>query len=98
MFHRSTDPAIRKVTFLLNGTPCTGYATDTVAAALLANDHALTKSSAISGHPRAPYCMMGVCYECLVEIDGVGNRQSCLTQLTEGMSVRTGVCRQDVSV
>jgi D-hydroxyproline dehydrogenase subunit gamma len=32
--------------------------------------------------------MMGICFECLMEIDGVGNRQACLTPITEGMRVR----------
>jgi sarcosine oxidase subunit alpha len=35
--------------------------------------------------------MMGVCFDCLVEIDGVGNRQACLAPLREGMAV----ARQD---
>jgi predicted molibdopterin-dependent oxidoreductase YjgC len=32
---------------------------------------------------------MGVCFECLVIVDGVGNRQACLTPLREGMVVKT---------
>jgi len=31
--------------------------------------------------------MMGVCFECLVTIDGVGNRQGCLVPVREGMRV-----------
>jgi sarcosine oxidase subunit alpha len=31
--------------------------------------------------------MMGVCFDCLVEIDGVGNRQGCLVPVREGMAV-----------
>ncbi|RZV48935.1 MAG: (2Fe-2S)-binding protein, partial [Pseudomonadales bacterium] len=42
------------------------------------------------GKPRAPYCMMGVCFECLVEIDGVPNCQSCRVSVKEGMQI----CRQ----
>jgi sarcosine oxidase subunit alpha len=32
---------------------------------------------------------MGVCFDCLVVIDGVGNRQSCLVPVREGMAVET---------
>jgi predicted molibdopterin-dependent oxidoreductase YjgC len=32
---------------------------------------------------------MGVCFDCLVVIDGVGNRQGCLVPLAEGMRVET---------
>lgn len=37
---------------------------------------------------RAPYCMMGVCFECLVEVDGRPNRQSCLERVRAGMRIR----------
>ena len=43
----------------------------------------------MSGAKRAPYCMMGVCFECLVTIDGVGNRQACLIPVSAGMRVET---------
>jgi D-hydroxyproline dehydrogenase subunit gamma len=59
-----------------------------LAAALLAHDIGHTRDSAINGRPGAPYCMMGVCFECLVEVDGQANCQACLIQVEEGMSVR----------
>lgn len=61
----------------------------TVAAALLGHagaGHCCLNSA--DGSPRAPYCLMGVCFECLVEIDGIPNRQACLTQVAEGMVIR----------
>lgn len=61
----------------------------TVAAALLANGQATCRTSAVSGAPRGPFCMMGVCFECLVEIDGVPNVQACITRVAEGMRVRS---------
>jgi predicted molibdopterin-dependent oxidoreductase YjgC len=60
-----------------------------VAAALLGSGEMRLRASPVSGAPRAPYCMMGVCFECLVEIDGVPNRQGCLTAVQEGMQVRS---------
>ena len=50
-------------------------------------DHGRT--TPVSGAPRAPYCMMGVCFECLVTIDGTGNRQGCLIAIEGGMLVET---------
>ena len=61
---------------------------DTVAAALLAAGLDHCRTTPVSGAPRAPYCMMGVCFECLVTIDGVGNRQGCLVPVREGMRDR----------
>lgn len=61
----------------------------TVAAALLQAGVQRFRTSVISGAPRAPYCMMGVCFECLVEIDGEQSRQSCLITVREGMRVKS---------
>ncbi|PKV11947.1 2Fe-2S iron-sulfur cluster-binding protein [Xanthomonas prunicola] len=42
-----------------------------------------------SGQARAPLCGMGVCFECRVRIDGVGQQRACLVDAREGMQVRT---------
>ncbi|MDR6858251.1 (2Fe-2S)-binding protein [Variovorax guangxiensis] len=60
-----------------------------VAAALLAAGVSRFRSTPVSGAPRAPYCMMGVCFECLLEIDGVANRQACLVPVQPGMKIRS---------
>lgn len=61
---------------------------DTVAAALLAGNHWQFRTTPVSDAPRGPFCMMGVCFECLVEIDGVANRQACMTEVRDGMTIR----------
>lgn len=45
----------------------------------------------VDGSPRAPYCMMGICFECLVEIDGMPDQQACLVTVHEGMKVNRGL-------
>ncbi|RZT98248.1 2Fe-2S iron-sulfur cluster protein [Advenella incenata] len=37
---------------------------------------------------RAPYCLMGACFECLVHVDGASNVQSCQIKVRAGMVVR----------
>jgi NADH dehydrogenase/NADH:ubiquinone oxidoreductase subunit G len=32
--------------------------------------------------------MMGVCFDCLVEVNGQPNVQACMTQARDGMKVR----------
>lgn len=81
--------ASASLAFSFDGQPMTGRAGDTVAAALLANGVVACRETPVSGSPRAPYCLMGVCFECLVVIDGVGNRQGCLVPLAEGMRIET---------
>ncbi|MDX3806741.1 (2Fe-2S)-binding protein [Bosea thiooxidans] len=60
---------------------------DSLAAALLAAGISALRQSPVDASPRAPYCMMGVCFECLVEIDGRQNQQACLTPAQDGMVV-----------
>lgn len=75
------------VRFTFDGRDMEAREGDSVAAALFAAGSGLTRRSAVSGEPRAPYCMMGVCFECLAEIDGVPNRQACMVQVRPGMTV-----------
>ncbi|WP_280955370.1 (2Fe-2S)-binding protein [Cohaesibacter haloalkalitolerans] len=57
-----------------------------LAASLLAAGVSVFRNTPASGAPRGPFCMMGVCYDCLVEIDGV-TRQACQTQVSANMQV-----------
>jgi sarcosine oxidase subunit alpha len=69
---------------------------DTVAAALLAAGVTSFCRSPVSQAGRAPYCGMGVCFDCRVTIDGVGSRQACLTPVRNGMDVQTGSSRRSL--
>ncbi len=60
---------------------------DSVAAALLAAGVDCFRETPLSGARRAPFCMIGNCFECLLEIDGTPNRQSCLVTVREGMCI-----------
>ncbi len=60
-----------------------------VASAVMGYAHGgKTYTHPITEEPRAPYCLMGVCFECLMEIDGKADVQSCLVAVHEGMIVR----------
>ncbi len=89
MFRRLPDRQGDLVTLTFDGTPLTALKGDTVAAALLAAGVTRFRTTPVSGAERGPYCMMGVCFECLVAINGRGNRQACLTTVEEGMRVET---------
>lgn len=87
MFKRFTDRQTTNVTISVDGTPVVAKATDSVAAAMLAAGMQTCRTTAVSGLPRAPYCMMGICFDCLVVVDGVGSRQGCMTRVRDGMRV-----------
>ncbi len=57
-----------------------------LAAGLLAAGVTRLRNSRVSGVPRSAYCMMGVCFDCLVEIDGT-TRQACLEEVRAGMVI-----------
>ena len=56
------------------------------AAVLLAGSEAI-RETAVSGAPRLPYCMMGICFDCLAEIDGAANVQACMITVAPGMRI-----------
>jgi predicted molibdopterin-dependent oxidoreductase YjgC len=87
MFRRLSDRKESSVSFTFNGVPTMARQGDSVAAALLAAGGWITRRTPVSGAARGPYCMMGVCFECLVKIDGRTNRQACLITVEDGMRV-----------
>ena len=87
-FRRLADGARRAVTIHFDGQPVQAREGESVAAALLAGGHAVTRTTPGGAEPRGPYCMMGACFDCLVEIDGVANMQGCMTPVRDGMQVR----------
>ncbi len=91
MFKKLHDDGAERVTVTIDGREARVPAGETVAAAALIHGLQPFRTSAVSGAPRAPYCMMGVCFDCLVEIDGTPNRQACQVRVAEGMAIR----RQD---
>ena len=68
----------------------------TAAAAVLLAGFASIRDTPVSGMPRGPYCLMGVCFDCLAEIDGQPNRQGCMVSVTPGMTIRRQRGRRSV--
>ncbi|WP_432612877.1 (2Fe-2S)-binding protein [Litoreibacter halocynthiae] len=60
---------------------------ENLAAALLVAGIMPFRQTPVSGAPRGPFCMMGACFDCLVEIDGV-TRQACMLAVTDGMEIK----------
>ncbi|PRD44877.1 (2Fe-2S)-binding protein [Phyllobacterium phragmitis] len=87
MFRRIEEDRRKPVEIIVEGQSITAREGDSVAAALLASGLEVRRATAVSGEPRLPYCMMGVCFDCLVTIDGMGNRQGCLVPVRDGMRI-----------
>ena len=89
MFRPRPDAPAATIAVEVEGQAVTVPSGASAAAALLLAGLATIRETPVSGSGRAPYCMMGVCFECLVTIDGVGNRQACLIPVRAGMRVET---------
>ncbi|MCC0064949.1 MAG: (2Fe-2S)-binding protein [Defluviimonas sp.] len=79
--------AVRTVMVSLDGEPVAARAGDSVAAALLAHSGDASRQSG-KGAPRTAFCMMGICFDCLVEVDGQPNCQGCMITVRDGMVLR----------
>jgi predicted molibdopterin-dependent oxidoreductase YjgC len=77
-----------EITFELDGEIQRGRAGDSIAAAVLCCGETEFRRASVSGALRGPYCMMGACFECMVEVDGVANQQACMVPLSDGMKIR----------
>jgi D-hydroxyproline dehydrogenase subunit gamma len=81
----------RPLSFFFDGEPVAAFEGETVAAALLAAGRRTLRITAVTGTPRGVFCGMGVCFDCLVVIDGEPSRRACVTFATEGMQVETQI-------
>lgn len=81
----------RAIQITVEGQPVPTREGDTLAVALLNAGVVPFRHTPVSGQARAPMCLMGVCFDCLVEVDGAPNVQSCMVEAREGMQVRLQV-------
>ncbi len=89
MFRRRPEArsAQRMVEVLVGGEAVMVPDGASAAAAVLLSALPAVRITPVSGAPRLPYCMIGACFDCLAEIDGVANRQSCLVPVAAGMRI-----------
>ena len=92
MFNSYT-PDIRKTVVIdFEGTQLNVPAGITVAAAVMGySGENYIRRSPVSGEKRAPFCFMGVCHECLMEIDGMPDQQACIIEVKDGMRIKRQV-------
>ena len=86
-FHTFED-RVEKVRITFNGEDILVRDGGNLAAELLLVGIKPFRHTATSGAPRNPFCMMGACFDCLVEIDGKAV-QSCMLIAQEGLVVRS---------
>lgn len=74
------------VSIRVDGRQVEAYSGEMLAAALMAAGIVRLRSSPSAGTPRGAFCLMGVCQECLVRVDGRLS-QACMVAIREGLAV-----------
>lgn len=75
------------VTLHVDGKPLTARRGQTVAAAMLAAGQRVLRRTRRAGKPRGLYCAMGICFDCVMTIDGQPGVRACMTKVEDGMQV-----------
>ncbi len=74
------------ITITVNGDTVAAYAGESIAAALLASGRRAFRRHP-GGSPRGLFCGMGMCFDCLVTVDGVPNVRACVTEARDGCKI-----------
>src|SRR6202047_457900 len=88
MFRRRPDADPAAIAVIVEGRTALVPPGASAAAAVLVAGVPHIRETPVEGGERSPYCMMGICFDCLAEIDGVPNRQSCMVEARPGMRIR----------
>jgi predicted molibdopterin-dependent oxidoreductase YjgC len=70
-----------------DGQPIRAYAEDSVGAALTRAGVRSWRTTRRKGRPRGLFCGIGVCYDCLLSVDGSANQRACLVPAVDGMEL-----------
>ncbi|MFC7303441.1 (2Fe-2S)-binding protein [Streptomyces monticola] len=76
-------------TVTFDGREIEALAGQTVAAALWAAGITSWRMTRGSGAPRGVFCGIGVCFDCLVDVNGRPNQRACLVRAEPGDVIRT---------
>jgi len=89
MFKQLPDSIAETVEVTLNGQSIRVTQGISVAAMVLTQGLRCTRETPVSNSKRAPFCMMGVCYDCLMVIDDKANQRACSVMVKDGMTIDT---------
>jgi 2Fe-2S iron-sulfur cluster protein len=98
MFRLRPDGAPAQVVLTVEGRTVNVPVGASAAAAMLTAGFCSIRETPVTGSARGPYCMIGVCFDCLAEIDGMPNRQTCLVEARPGMQIRRQIRARKVGL
>jgi aerobic-type carbon monoxide dehydrogenase small subunit (CoxS/CutS family) len=84
-----STPAKREVRFTFNGEPFKGVEGQSISAALMATGVREFRKTRFDGEPRLIFCGIGICFDCVVVVDGVANQRACLVEINDGAKIES---------
>lgn len=75
------------IDLLVDGEVIPAYDGETIAAALTAAGRRVFRHTIDGGAPRGVFCGIGICFDCLVDVEGMGQVRSCMVGVSPGMRV-----------
>ncbi len=87
MFRKLPEFAGEALTVYIDGQPVEAGSGESVAAVLLRQEEPWSRLTPETRSRRAPYCMMGVCFECIADMEAGRSVQTCLTPVREGLRI-----------
>ena len=87
MFRELKEGSKKEVVFFFEGKKLSAFDGETLASALLRSGEIFFRESK-NNNFRGPYCMIGICFECLVDIDQMQSLQSCQVIVKNNMQVK----------
>lgn len=72
----------------VNGQPIEAYPGESIATVLAIAGYRAFRATDASAAPRGIFCGMGICFDCLVTVDGLPNQRACMTEARAGCDVR----------
>lgn len=77
------------ISFTFNGSTIECEAGQSIASALINEDQRELRRTRFGNEPRSIFCGIGICFDCVVVINGVANQRSCLIEAQDGMNIES---------
>ncbi len=80
----------QQLNLTFDGAPLTARPGQSIGAAMTDAGVKSWRSTRVAGKPRGLFCGIGICYDCLLTVNGVPNQRACLTPAGDGMALKSG--------
>lgn len=87
----SIKPPESRIAFTFDGESVIAYAGQTIAAVLLDHGFRTLRKTRGDEKSRGIFCGIGVCFDCLVVVNGLPNQRACLVEVQDRMIVETQI-------